>query len=507
VEGTRSQRLRSLLAASAYLAAALLAGCDSPGPTAATRPSAPLFLLVSVDTLRADRLGLYGNPRETSKHLDAFAAESAVFDAAWTTAPWTLPAHASLLTGLYPVHHRVDTPGARLPENLPTLADSLRAAGFDTRASVNSHFFNEKSGLLRGFDRTHVETESTRQFGATARGVDRVLLWLAEPRKRPLFVFLHTFDAHADYLAPAMDRGTFSQDYAGPMDGVTGQLLAVRSGEESLDAGDAAHLRDLYDESLRSIDTELGRLLAALREGDPPGNTLVVITSDHGEEFFDHGDVLHGRNHRPEVVRVPLVMRHASIPAGLRIREPVSLVDVAPTALALLGLPALPGSDGRDLSPLLSGEDHEPLGERPLFVAGDHGLQPANRLASVRRGRFALHLDLDSFEVELYDLEQDPEERAALPVEGSALAADLGRELRAHLASARAAAPVRELAPHEQALLESLGYSAPRAALPSGSEEHQVLPDEDQKDPERNEDRKARSGTEAGQFEPHRQHP
>ena len=465
--------MRRLL--SAGIAGVLL---GAPGcPADPTEPPPPLLLVISIDTLRADRLGFYGQPRPVSPHLDALAAESVVFDAAQTTAPWTLPAHASLLSGRYPSRHSLTAHGRALREEIPTLASILRTAGWQTASVVNSRHLSERNGIQRGFEKRFLKRDSAQQVGATRELVDQALEWIEEERERPLFLFLHTFDAHSDYRSTRPHRGRFEEPYEGHAAGYTKQLLAHRQGAFAFDAEGRQHLLDLYDQGVHQVDAELGRLFEALRRKRRLDSSLVVVTSDHGEEFLDHGDVLHGRNHFEPVVRVPLLIRPPGLAVSRRIDTPVSLVDVVPTVLSQLEIAPLdPGElDGLDLRPLWESPGTD-WPQRGLFIEGDHNRSPAGMLASVRRGAFKLHLDRATDRVRLYDLAADPGETRDLAIPRAEIARSLRKELDDFLEKAPQPAEKLPISDEDRSHLESLGYVVPPAPGQSRSEKNQVLP-------------------------------
>ncbi|MGH0030260.1 MAG: sulfatase [Myxococcota bacterium] len=389
------------------LRATLLCAALALGACAPQAPTAPRHVvLISIDTLRADHLGCYGYPRPTSPHLDALAAESVLFEEAWATAPWTLPSHASLLTGLYPSRHGARAHRRRLAD-VTTLAEQLGAAGVATAAFVNVTFLGRRFGLDRGFDVYERIPNGTRPEGDAARITDAGLAWLARQGERPSFLFLHYFDLHSDYVALPRFRERFTD--GGRLAGTTRELMELAGHERQADAADVAHLIGLYDASLRQLDQELGRLLDALRADARWDDTLLIVTADHGEEFADHGRFSHGLTHYREILRIPLLMRWpgAAPGAGRRVDTPVSLVDVAPTVLRAFGLEPPPGLDGVDLAPARAGGA---LPEDRVLLA-ETGPGMHDRLRSARAGRFKLILDPGQAAPRLFDLERDPAER------------------------------------------------------------------------------------------------
>lgn len=397
------------------LAAACGRGNDaSPAPTN--------VLLLSVDTLRADHLGCYGYERPTSPTLDALATHGVVFEDAVSPAPSTLPAHASLLTGRYPSRHGARRLGARVSADAVTVAETLAARGFKTAAFVNSGDLSERSGLDRGFEDFVYVPE--RVDGAEPSAVwDAAMMWLTKWRERPFFLFVHTSDVQSDYKAMADYETKFARSYDGVADGTRAQLLAFRDGRLSLGPEDAGRLVDLYDAGIRQTDDGVARFLRMMRRLKVFDATLIVVTSDHGEEFLDHGGVLHGHTLFQELIRVPLIVCGPGVPGGRRVTETVSLVDVVPTVLRALGLAPPAGADGIALQPSWEQAGVPGLPVRPIFAEterdggdGDEGgdggaIVPEGGLRAVRDGRLKLIHDHATGRTALFDLAEDPGER------------------------------------------------------------------------------------------------
>jgi arylsulfatase A-like enzyme len=434
--------------------AALLCGACAPAPP-------PDLVLVSIDTLRADALGCYGNPRPTSPHLDALAAAGLRFAEVWAPAPNTATSHASLFTGLPPWTHRVanisslehGTPA--LHPAFVTLAEQLSAAGYQTAAVTDGGPLGESWDLLQGFDLRDPRYRDVRQ------SVDQCLELLADrDPARPLFLFLHTYQVHEPYCPSPEWVARFAADYDGPL---LAALELVRAEQaqpgarpngrvmlrdrERFTAQDVAFLRALYDAEVGYTDGELARLIAAL-----PDTTALAVTSDHGEEFGEHGVFGHQQLHA-ETLRVPLLLR---LPggefAGRVVEEPVRLLDLHPTLLGLAGLApataigALPEA-GRDLLAAL--RRGLPLAA-PAFASTNEHLHPASaELPWLRAVRSGEHSYLDRVlaggrgerTAEVYD-RADAAERAPLfrgdPAqrggEGAApLARGLAGEVERHL--------------------------------------------------------------------------
>jgi arylsulfatase A-like enzyme len=417
-------------------------------------------VLVSIDTLRADHLGFYGYPRPTSPTLDALASESTVFDDAMSASPWTLPSHATLLTGLYPSRHGLVSHERYLPSTIETLAQVFSRAGYRTAAVVNSHNLSPAFGLDRGFQQYRYVEEDAGRREPSREITDQATQWLAAAGDAPVLLFLHYYDVHSDYASLRRYEDELLRPYDGVADGTTSQLVAYREGKLALDpARDAQNLIDRYDAGIRQMDDELGRLLAFLDEKGMSDDTLFLLTSDHGEEFFEHGGVLHGQTQYQEVLHVPLLVRGPGVPRNRRIAAPASLVDVVPTLLALRGMPSPGGLDGVSLVPFwTSGEAKLP--DRALFSEADHNDVEDDITRSVRYRGFKLHYNRLTREFRLFDLEHDPEERHDVASEQGAAVAALSERLTRFMAAARAPleVPQRTLTPDEVEKLRSLGY-------------------------------------------------
>jgi arylsulfatase A-like enzyme len=451
-----------LLWAGVAAAAVAAVGAGRMGFLRARNP--PLSLvLVSLDTLRADHLGCYGYGRPTSPALDALAADAVQFASVTAPAPWTLPSHASLLTGLYPHRHGVKNYGTRLDDETPTLASILSANGYRTGAIVNHHFLGPDFGLLRGVAEADYVSEWSDGDPDTRRLIDRAdlitdraIAWLARAEP-PFFLFLHYFDLHSDYDARPEYRAMFAGDYAGPIDGSTEQLLAIRANDTRLDAADRDHLVALYDAEIRQLDDQLRRLFQALDARGLSRATLLVVTSDHGEEFMEHGSVLHGRTMYQEVISVPLLVRGPGVPRGTRVAENVSLVDVVPTILDVLGVSAPAGIDGRSVAAYWR-QPGEPHPAYLAFAEADWTNAQPDIKRMVRHGSHKLHLDRTTDATELYDVGADPGEHDDLATRQ----ADRVRELRVLLdAFGRDERPPVTVAPPTGDVLDrlrALGY-------------------------------------------------
>ena len=404
----------------------------------AVTPVRPNVLLVSIDSLRADHVGAYGYARDTSPAIDALARDGVLFENAISSAPWTVPAHMTLLTGLPPEVHDVVTVRQKLSPDAVTLAEVLQDAGYATAAFVSGPTVMAHYGFGQGFasyDESMVERRPKLAGAAVSSPglVDLVSGWLdrwstAETRE-PFFVFLHMWDVHYDYVPPREYVERFDPGYDGDLD--------VRRFEtnERLHRGmaprDLRHLIALYDGEIRFTDDHLARLVAKLRTLGVLDDTIVVVTSDHGEEFFEHGAKGHAKTLYDEVLRVPLVVRYPRrVAPAQRVTQQVRLMDVAPTILGLAGVTAPEGFGASDVapehrfadvSPYLAGPASPPFPVLPAFSSNLwlSGKQHAVRTADAKLIRYEPALPLrpplpSRVGTEVFDLALDPGERTNL---------------------------------------------------------------------------------------------
>jgi arylsulfatase A-like enzyme len=459
-------------------------------------------LLLSLDTVRADSLSHYGYERFTSPILDQMAAEGVVFEDASSTAPWTLPAHASMLTGLNPIRHGAVTTETALPETHPTLTSILGGAGWRTGTVVSTLWLQrDLYGLTRDFELYRELDVPAHRRSPSTSVTDQAIEWMEQAGNEPLFLFLHYFDVHGDYASLPQYERLFVTPYEGPADGTGWQLMRANLSDRHLaicredfdprkchfgpgnagfaldetmskfhfDEDDIRHNKELYDAGIRQLDTELGRLFGFLRETDRLASTLLIVTSDHGEEFMEHGQVAHYVTQYQEVLRVPLLVVGPGVPSNVRIDAPVSLVDLVPTVLSRVGLPVPEGIDGLDLSPLWRGENVSDFDERFLYGEASGGL--THRLIvenvipirwSVRRGRWKLQYESIGPTYQLYDLANDPLEQVDVAGEQPEILAELRAELEDRYADFTPGAlrgPTVELDPDEVERLRALGYA------------------------------------------------
>jgi len=457
----------------------------APEPAAAEAPDPrPNLLLVVIDTTRRDRLGTYGYDRPTSPALDRIAAEGAVYENAVTVAPWTLPAHASIFTGLYPRDHGATIESYRLRDDFTTLAEHLEESGYLTAGFSCNPWINENNGFTQGF--RHYEdiwrdlaTDSRDSQGA-ALATDRALDWIDtyEPFRHPWFVFVNLLEPHSPYSPPPPHRYRFVPeslplaavqrvaDWGTPRE--FGYMLGVPGYEISED--EFAAMNALYDGEISYQDTRLGALVEGLRMRGILDDTVVAIVSDHGEQLGEHGLLEHKMTLYDENVRVPLVLRHPpTVPAGQRIEAPVQSHDLfatlldyaeveAPLPRDAARLPLDGESPGRSHAVLEFGKPSRVLQQVARSFPGADIAAWDRSIRAVRGPRYKLIAWSDG-ERRLFDLQNDPGEHTDL----AKRLPDKVRELEALLEHFAAGSPepgaeAPEMDAQQIEALRALGY-------------------------------------------------
>lgn len=475
---------RRLLAAAVVL---LALAASAAAYVIATREPGPYnVLLVTVDTLRASRLSFMGetNGRETSPALDALAASGAVFETAYAPRGCTWPSLTTILTGKYPIIHGVRSNGEALRAEHRTLAEILKAEGYATGAFLT----NMTSAPNRGFDELAVCRDFMRpHFEWDRTAVRRATEFVRKNADERFFAWIHLMDPHEPYLPPPpFDR--WAEGYAGPFSGQPEPLEKLAL-DPSVPFGpeDEAAMIALYDGQIASTDRYLKKLFATLDELGLSDETLVVFTSDHGEELFDHNRYFfHAASIYDGVLRVPLVFRlGGAIAAGRRTKALVELTDVLPTVLDFLDLPRPAWIQGETLRPVLDGDRPERRKDAAFFEwspPDKHLPQDvANRIFAVRRGKWKLISNPNGLKpwnrpydkskgegfaldrLELYDLDADPGETRNLAGVETAVTKELFEKLGVWLAEmVEKAGASDEASAESQRQLEQLGYIAPK---------------------------------------------
>ncbi|HMB69209.1 MAG TPA: sulfatase [bacterium] len=446
------------LAAMCLMAACLLS-CGKPAPDPAPRN----LVLIVVDTLRQDRNGCYGHPRPTSPALDALAAQGTLFRNAYTVSPWTLPSMASIFTGLYPGRHGVTAFREILPQEAPTLPEILERNGFASAGVVSNVLLKREYGFARGFQRFDESQAVGHRNVSTGPVTDfagSYLRRLAEQGDR-FFLFVHYFDPHYRYQRHPMFG--WSSDGAGRLDG--GEAIQkIRAMDPLPSPEEVDFLVDCYDEEIAWTDRGVRRLLRQLDALGLSDDTIVVFTSDHGEEFLSRGWLGHTNSLYDELMRVPLVVRDPRHAARVE-QRPTSVVGVTPTVLELLGVSADAEFQGESFAGGVTGGESDWSDELLLEVDfhpdSEQNDDKRATLQGLRRDDWKIVRDTTTDDRLLFDLERDPLERQDRTGEEAERAEEMTRALAARAAwAARGALTPDSLevdeSQHER--LRALGY-------------------------------------------------
>lgn len=446
--------------------------CSPPEPK---KVQGPHIFLVTLDTVRADHLGIYGYPRPTSPFVDRLAAQGVLFNRAYAHMATTVPSHASMFTALHPIQHQVLQNGHRLDDSVVTLAEVLDQAGYKTAAFVSTEKHFSPGNLHQGFQRFD---EPTLQRGERYRRgvgtVSRALDWLeGVDFQQPVFVWVHLFDAHYPYhQAHRMPISTQERP-------ALESLMAERQVDESV-FGEGGHdlweTIELYDGEIRAADRQVERLFEYVNERLTPaapepaapesaalGSTLWIVTSDHGEGLGSHRWLRHGRHLYDEQVRVPLILHMPGVfEAGVR-EDVVEHVDLMPTVLGVAGLQAPAGPLKRQGRSLVGapGDNGDALAQRRSFggASRQSGRFEAGEKLALRGARYKYILRTEG-EDELYDLDEDVFEVQNLVGQGLDVEEELQQRLAQRIRELRQEALPGSQSVGEEAIeaLKALGY-------------------------------------------------
>lgn len=454
----------------------LFVSCGAGDPLVDVSEGLPNVVLIGLDTFRADHIGALGSDLARTPQLDRFAAESIVFTDCASTSTWTLPAFASVFTGRLPAEHRtIGGEWIRLPMDEIPLAERLKANGYHTTAFVAVDYLGKEFGMDRGFDR-HLNHSQFPVNGRLEHYDRRLRNVLRVPPREPWFLFAHYFDAHDPYEAPAPfgrmyyegDEKVEPGDPARSIDVIYSERNRIRQNPQRRYAW-LEGVRDLefpvreYAAGVSYVDHHVGVTLDSMRSTGVLDESIVIILADHGEHLTEHDTFFTHRWPYAETLQVPLMIRlPRGVGAGMRIDAPVSLVDVLPTLLDLLGLESAPGLTGQSLTGLMRGEGAEP---RLLFA--EYGAKSEWNARSVWDAdwRYTEFVDGGVLTASLFDRRADPREEHDLAPEHPELVELYAAALQARFGSDRpsilvpgAVAPEVELDPETRARLQALGY-------------------------------------------------
>ncbi|HSF16769.1 MAG TPA: sulfatase [Vicinamibacteria bacterium] len=433
-------------------------------------PPASTIIVFVLDTVRLDALGAYGNTLDPTPHIDALADDGVRFDQAISSSGWTLPAVGSLLTGTWPTIHGAIGQGIMLrplrPE-IKTAPEVFRANGYRTVGIANAAFVSPMVGVNRGFD----VFEHRYSYNHDARDAQLVIdLAIRELYARPgvpTFLFIHLFDPHLDYAPPAGYDTKYTEGRTSPPPPITMEICQEMQTGDSRQkpplAEDIAYVRGVYQGEVSFMDAEVGRFIEELKSLELYERSTLILTADHGEEFWDHDGFEHGHTLYDELIRVPLIVK---LPSDLDVTrdvvsEPVRVLDVMPTVFDVVGIDKPATFDGESMMSLIRGESSS---RRPVFA--ESTLYGPERVAW-RTERYKYIHDATTGREgigELYDWQEDPKESLNLADEKPELAVKMRSELFDFYAHLRDRARNMEepdfvnLSPVRIEELRSLGY-------------------------------------------------
>lgn len=476
-----SNRLH-ILGAALSLTVALLACGDEP-------PSRPNIFLLTIESLRPDHVGSYSGERKTTPNLDALAREAVVYEDAHAVTSWTLASHASMFTGLYPTAHGAVGPKSKLPDTARTLADLLAAEGYQTAGVASGPYLAKSHNLSQGFEyydqsAATLGTQGGAHDDVTNPILEKVIFRFLDSYRdpeRPLFLFAYYWDPHYDYIPPAPFDAMFVDDDSERVD-LRGYESSLRVTSKITDA-QLRYVVSQYDGEIRHTDAYLGRLFDRLKESGLWDDSVIIVTSDHGEEFFDHGQKGHKRTLYSESVHVPLIVKLPSAAQTGRDSRLVSLVDLFPTILELAGIELEVPHQGASLfAP-------EPDPERSIFFEllstfyhrltdGPGFRRVDEEWLAIRRGDHKLLIVPAEQRVELYRVSSDPAEQHDIAIEAPELVEQLEAVLtewreRSRMLSEVGSSTEAELDSTQVERLRALGYlERPASDSSTESTEH-----------------------------------
>jgi arylsulfatase A-like enzyme len=425
-------------------------------------------ILIAVDTLRVDHVSAFGYHRKTTPHLEEMLRKDGIgFSAAHSPSSWTLPSSVSLMTSLPASLHEVEDRSQTLHPEIPTLAGAFSKHGWLSAAFVTHIYVSSLFGFDSGFDEFH-EVSIDWQFreGKQLRAGELnelVLPWLTAAKDKRFFLYLHYFDPHWDYdPPPPFDTKFTSPAYSGPASGSWKYIVKFVPTTELMSEADLAHVKALYDGEIAYTDHHLNKLFEHLKSLGMWDDSLIVLLSDHGEEFQDHGSMHHIRTLYEEVLRVPLIFK---LPGGRplfwrqRVGTRVSTVDVAPTVLDLAGIPIPKTFQGKSLRPLMK----IPTKDREIFARTMRHKSDAMTLIQDDK-KLIMPFGRKKADDELYDLRIDPVEQSSIAHDRPGLTDVMKSALRkiggvtAASKGLPGAGADAELTPEQTELLKALGY-------------------------------------------------
>jgi arylsulfatase A-like enzyme len=396
-----------------------------PGCTSSDERARPNVVLVIVDALRPDHLGCYGYDRPTSPVIDALAERGILFETAIAPAPWTKTSFSSFLTSLYPFQHGVVGWESIMPDTIVTLSEILRDNGYATLAVINMLGITDRFGVLKGTDGVSAAAKYKRDAAkATADAIE-----MMDRAAQPFFIIVHYFDVHWPYRPPVKYVDQVSK--GGSVDALSARHPTKRSSVDTPDGDTIERERLLYDACIRFADEGIGKIIDFLEETGIRQETVIIVTADHGEAFWEHGVGSHGHNLYDEAIKVPLILDYpAKYTQPRRIEAQVGLIDLVPTVVSLTGAGDGHHREGRDLTHLI--ETGVAAADAKAFLPGDlmlseSTLRKSPDTKSIRARDWKIIIEPVTALVELYNLRDDRSEETNLWGRGGAIGDSLLR--------------------------------------------------------------------------------
>jgi choline-sulfatase len=417
-------------------------------PIKTTLCSSCNVLIIAIDALQATHVSYYGYERETTPTIDSIAKNGTTFKNAYSTAPWTVPSYMSIFTGLFPSEHKVVNKYTEFTKekqtitkledvspNVITLAEELHSHGYKTAGFTGDAGVNSIFGYGKGFD----TYENNDKFGSIEVSSRQALEWLKSNSKEKFFLFLHGYDAHGQFKLPENYQGKFMTDftYDGPYKGTPEEQGALREeglvkGTLDLTDADKEFWRRWYDSKIFDADARFAQFWKEFEAMGLTKNTLVIVLSDHGTEFFEHNRIDHGPTLYNELTHIPLIITGPNIPKDKKLDAQVSLIDIAPTILSYIGItPSKPYATqlkGENLLPLI--EEKTNTGHT-TYTETDYRNYTHKRAIQTTDG-MKLIMTMETGERELYNLNKDPKEQTDISQEFPQAVYTLETQLRQH---------------------------------------------------------------------------
>ncbi|MCH8242015.1 MAG: sulfatase [Planctomycetes bacterium] len=454
-------------------------GCRKDGESGETAAK-PNIILITLESIRTDHVGHFGYDRDTTPAFDELSRQGITFTQANAVTSWTLPSHASMFTGLYPSAHQVVTIRDRLDDDYTTAAELLRDSGYQTAGFISGPFLRKVHNLQQGFDTYDDSFANVDHWAShediTNPGMEKALTaFLKNGRHpdKPFFLFLYFWDPHFDYIPPSPYDKMFVPSDAVPID--VRRYEHQTTVNKNITKSQLAYVVSQYDGEIRCTDAVLGRLWSLLKKLDLWDTTAVIVTADHGEDFFERGKKGHKNDIFAQSIRVPLVIKPPGHTKPRRDERITSLVDLFPTICDLAGVVSAGSTHGRSLLKAASGSPRTIYFELDALMYMTHpdtgrSWTEADRWRGVRRGRYKLVSIPEKNRWALFDVQADPTEMHPLgPDHGGNMAAlrtlleQYERDMRA-VATRKGKPRPADLNEEELKRLESLGYIDRRKA-------------------------------------------